>query len=295
MPRELYMKRKILRLIIDYLLITIGCALYAVAFCWFFKPNAISVGGFTGISQILNYLIPVLPIGITTLVLNIPLFIIGIRLQGVRLLISSLYCMTISSIFIDLISMLHEFAPMNDLLLASIFGGVLAGAAVGLEMRYGATSGGTELAARLLKFKFRHISVGKLCLMVDLLVILMYSLVFRQIYNALYGVVAMYIFSIAVDFVIYGGTHAKMAYIISNESEAVKKRLLTLDLGVTMLNGKGGWQGDDKQLVLCAFKRNQIHNVESAVTEIDPSAFIIVCDTHEVVGEGFGTYSPGKL
>ena len=285
----------VLKYLLDYFLITLSDALYAFAFCWFYQPNAISVGGFTGISQVINFFLPVLPIGITTLVLNIPLFAIATKVQGIKLLLSSLYSTIISSVFIDLFSGIHSFSPMDDLLLAAAFGGVLAGVGVGMQLRVGATTGGTELAARLLKYKIRHISVGKLCFAVDIIVIIIYAFTFKKINNALYGIASMYIFSLSMDFVIYGGTHAKLAYIISPKSEEIKDKLLEMNLGVTMVDSHGGWNGDEKQMIMCAFKRAQITAIKKSVTNIDPTAFIIVCEAHEVLGEGFGKYSPDEL
>ena len=285
----------VLKYLLDYFLITLSDALYAFAFCWFYQPNAISVGGFTGISQVINFFLPVLPIGITTLVLNIPLFAIATKMQGIKLLLSSLYSTVISSVFIDLFSGIHSFSPMDDLLLAAAFGGVLAGVGVGMQLRVGATTGGTELAARLLKYKIRHISVGKLCFAVDIIVIIIYAFTFKKINNALYGIASMYIFSLSMDFVIYGGTHAKLAYIISPKSEEIKDKLLEMNLGVTMVDSHGGWNGDEKQMIMCAFKRAQIAAIKKSVTNIDPTAFIIVCEAHEVLGEGFGKYSPDEL
>lgn len=285
----------VLKYLLDYFLITLSDALYAFAFSWFYQPNAISVGGFTGISQVINFFLPVLPIGITTLVLNIPLFAIATKVQGIKLLLSSLYSTVISSVFIDLLSGIHSFSPMDDLLLAAAFGGVLAGVGVGMQLRVGATTGGTELAARLLKYKIRHISVGKLCFAVDIIVIIIYAFTFKKINNALYGIASMYIFSLSMDFVIYGGTHAKLAYIISPKSEEIKDKLLEMNLGVTMVDSHGGWNGDEKQMIMCAFKRAQIAAIKKSVTNIDPTAFIIVCEAHEVLGEGFGKYSPDEL
>lgn len=285
----------VLKYLLDYFLITLSDALYAFAFCWFYQPNAISVGGFTGISQVINFFLPVLPIGITTLVLNIPLFAIATKVQGIKLLLSSLYSTVISSVFIDLFSGIHSFSPMDDLLLAAAFGGVLAGVGVGMQLRVGATTGGTELAARLLKYKIRHISVGKLCFAVDIIVIIIYAFTFKKINNALYGIASMYIFSLSMDFVIYGGTHAKLAYIISPKSEEIKDKLLEMNLGVTMVDSHGGWNGDEKQMIMCAFKRAQIAAIKKSVTNIDSAAFIIVCEAHEVLGEGFGKYSPDEL
>lgn len=287
-------KSPALRWLYEYGVITLGCALYALCFNWFFQPNNISMGGFTGVAQIINRFFPVLPIGVMSIVLNVPLFYIGVRKQGVKLLISSLYAMSVGSLMLDGLAAVYTFQPMEPLL-ACIYGGVMLGVSMGLMLTVGATTGGTELAARLLKYKLRHISIGRLCLTIDVIVICLYALTFRSISNALYGIVAMYISSLAMDTVVYGSINAKIAYIISNHSGDIARKLLQMDLGITLLDGRGGFSGDEKQVVLCAFKRSQIAAIKSAVTAIDPNAFIIVCEAHEVLGEGFGEYTPDSL
>ena len=288
-------KNPILRRLYEYGVITLGCALYALCFNWCFQPNNISMGGFTGVAQIINRLIPVMPVGVTSILLNIPLFIIGVRKQGVKLLVASLSAMGVSSLMIDGLNMVYTFQPMEEPLLACIYGGVLVGVSMGLLMTVGATTGGSDLAARLLKYKLRHLSIGRLCLGIDVSVICLYAITFRSVNNALYGIIAMYISSLTMDMVIYGSINAKMAYIISGRSEEILKALLEMNLGITLLEGRGGFSGDKKQVVLCAFKRSQIAPIKAAVTTIDPGAFIIVCEAHEVLGEGFGEYSPDSL
>ena len=284
----------ILRLLYTYGMIALGSALYALSFNWFFQPNNISMGGFTGIAQIVNHFLPFVPIGVMSIALNIPLFALGVHKQGVKLLVSSLFAMSVSSLMLDGIAALYAFQPM-DPLLASVYGGVTLGVSMGLMLTVGATTGGTELAARLLKFKFRGLSIGRLCLTLDVTVIILYAMTFHNINYTLYGIVSMYISSLAIDAVVYGSINAKMAYIISGNGPEMTKRLLALDLGITVLKGKGGFSGDEKQVVLCAFKPSQIAAIKSAVTDIDPKAFIIVCEAHEVLGEGFGEYRPDSL
>ena len=288
-------KSPVLRRLYEYGVITLGCAIYALSFNWFFQPNNISMGGFTGIAQIINHFLPVLPIGVTSIVMNIPLFYLGVRRQGVKLLVSSLYAMSVGSLMLDGMAAVYTFSPMEEPLLACIYGGVLLGVSMGLMLTVGATTGGTELAARLLKYKLRNLSIGRLCLSIDVTVICFYALTFRSVNNALYGIVAMYISSLAMDTVVYGSLNAKIAYIISGHSGEVAKRLLDLDLGITLLDGRGGYSGDRKQVLLCAFKRSQFAAVKATVTAIDPNAFIIVCEAHEVLGEGFGAYTPDSL
>lgn len=287
-------KNPALRKLWEYAVITFGSAVYALCFNWLFQPNAISMGGFTGVAQIINRFIPVLPVGVTVIILNVPLFILGVKKTGLHILVSSLYAMAVGSLMIDGVAMLYTFPPMEPLL-ASIYGGVLLGFSMGLLLMVGATTGGTELAARLLKFKLRHLSIGRLCLSIDLIVILLYALAFNNLYNALYSIIALYISSLVMDTVIYGSVNAKMAYIISDHSQDITARLLEMELGVTQLQGRGAWTGGEKTVLLCAVKRSQIAAIKATVTAIDPAAFIIVCDAHEVLGEGFGEYSPDSL
>ena len=276
------------------LLIALGAALYALAFNWFFLPNGLTLGGFTGASQIVNHLLPAVPIGVLTIVMNVPLFMLGVRRMGVGLLISSLCATAASSLLLDLLGALVTFPPMEPLL-ACIYGGALLGAGVGLMLLVNATTGGTELLARLLKFRFRHLSIGRLCLICDLVVVCLYALVFRSVHNALYSIIALYISSHTIDMVLYGSRTAQLAYIISGKRDQMRQALLQLDLGITLLPATGGFSGDPKQVILCAFKRSQIAAVKAKVHAVDPEAFLIVCQAHEVLGEGFGSYSQENL
>ena len=164
----------------EYGLITASSLIYALCFNWFFRSSNIAFGGFTGISQVINALVPAIPVGVLTLVMNILLFIIGIKKMGFGILFSSLFAMASNSLLVDAMNSVVQFEPM-DPLLASIYGGVLLGLSLGLMLRVNTTTGGTELLARLLKFRFRHMSMGRLCLGIDMLLadfILVFS--FRQ-------------------------------------------------------------------------------------------------------------------
>ena len=257
------MKRNVLT---QYLIITASCALYAVGFNWMFDPNHISVGGFTGLGQIINYLLPGLPIGTIVIILNVPLFVLGWRFIGKDFLFSSIYATAVSSLMIDGLAAVHTFKPMEPI-----------------------------LAARLLKLKLESLSIGTLCLAIDILVTVTYALIFRDLTRALYGMISLSLISVSIDKVVYGPNAAKVAYIISDCHEELTRRLLELDRGVTLLQGKGAYSGRDKQVILCACARTQIIPVKRAVQEIDPDAFVIVCDAHEILGEGFGVYAPGGL
>lgn len=281
--------------LLPLLMITLGSACYALGFVWCYAPNGIAFGGITGVAQIVNYLVPALPIGITVIVLNIPLFILGWKLIGGRLLVSSLYAMFISSVFIDLLTPLRVWEPMEPLL-ACIFGGLLLGLSLGLIFQQGATTGGTDLMARLLKLKLAWLPMGKLLMGIDLAVIVTVSATFRTLYSALYGLVALYISTIVMDGVLYGLDNAKVAYIISDRNKEISDVLVKqMDRGVTILHGKGAYTGAEKDVLMCAFKQREIAAIKAAVKGIDPAAFVIVCNAHEVLGEGFRDYKKDDL
>ena len=287
-------RHTLLKLLKAYSLITFGALIYALSFNWFFQPNHIAFGGLTGIAQILNRIWPVLPVGAMVIVMNVPLFVAGVRRMGVGLLLSSLYCMAVSSIFVDIMAAVHTFSPM-DPLLASLYGGLTLGFSLGLVLMANATSGGTELLARLLKYRLPNLSMGRLCLVIDLVVIVAYAAAFRSLNNALYGIVALYIATIVMDMVIYGSQRAVLAYIISDHSGTIAAALLELDMGITLLNGTGGFSGGEKRVILCAIRRRQVAMVKELVNERDPAAFVIVCQAHEVLGEGFTAYDKNAM
>ena len=288
------MEQKLKGIVGQYAMITLSCALYAVGFNWCFDPNHLSVGGFTGVAQIINFFIPQAPIGTIIVVLNLPLFILSWKKVGRQWLYATLYATLVSSGMIDLLAGVYTFRPMEPML-AAIYGGVIVGLGCGLMLRYSATTGGTELAARLLKLKFPGLSIGTLCLSIDAIVVISYAAVFRDLTQALYAMVALFIISKVMDRVVYGGNGAKMAYIISEQYEAITAKLLELDRGVTLLEGRDGISCSPKNVILCAFSRAQIVSIKSIVKQADPDAFIIVCDAYEILGEGFGVNRPDGL
>ncbi len=287
-------RHALLKILKDYGLITLSSLIYALSFNWFFQPNHIAFGGLTGIAQILNRIWPVLPVGVMVIVMNVPLFVAGVRKMGMGLLLASLYCMATSSIFVDIMAAVYIFSPMEPLL-ASLYGGLTLGFSLGLMLMANATGGGTELLARLLKYRLPGLSMGRLCLVIDLVVIVAYAAVFRSLNNALYGIVALYIATIVMDTVIYGSQRAVLAYIISDRSGDIAAALLGLDMGITLLSGTGGFSGDKKKVILCAIRRHQVAMVKELVNERDPAAFVIVCQAHEVLGEGFGVYDKNAM
>ena len=278
----------------SYVIITLACVLYALSFNWFYAPNDFTVGGFTGISQIINFFIPVLPVGVMIIVLNVPLFIVGLKKFGFAFLVKSIYTMALSSVLIDVVDVIHQFSPM-DPLLACLYGGVTLGVASGLIFREEATTGGSELGAWIVRSYVERLSIGNICLGIDLTIILIYAAVFRSLNNALYGALALYITTKVLDLVVYGQNTAKLAYIISDKYEEIMQEIIARDMGATLLNGKGVYTGSDRPLLLCAVRNKEVVSIKRFIKELDPDAFFIVCDASEVLGEGFGVYNPKGL
>ena len=284
------MNRVAKQYVLPYLWITLASAVYAVGFNWCYEPNQIGFGGITGVGQIINHILPWAPIGTVVIILNIPLFLLGWKL-----LASSLFATAATSLGVDLLAACYSFPPM-DPMLASVFGGALIGLSLGMVFLQGATTGGTDLIARLLKLRFGHLPMGTLVMAVDLVVIALAALAFHSLSSALYGLVSLYISSLVIDRVLYGLDNAKVAYIISDAYDQISHAIIhDMDRGVTLLHGEGGWSGEDKKVLLVAFKQKQIVALKQTVKSIDPNAFLIVCEAHEILGDGFREYKHNDL
>ena len=275
-------------------IITLGAVIYALAFDWFVAPNQIAMGGVTGLAQIVNALVPVLPVGVLSILVNVPLFLAGWRLLGGRLLVSSLYAMAVSSLAIDVIAWMHTFPPM-DPILATLYGGAGMGVGLGLVFSQGATTGGTDIIGKLLKLKFPWLPIGKLVMIPDMVVVILAAVVFGTVNAALYGLIQMYLLSKVMDMILYGWDTSRVAYIITDRWEATVQGLLDMNRGVTLLQGKGAYTGAEKQVLLVAFRQREIVPIKRMLREIDPKAFFIVCDAHEILGEGFGDYQKEEI
>ena len=275
-------------------IITLGAVIYALAFDWFVAPNQIAMGGVTGLAQIVNALVPVLPVGVLSILVNVPLFLAGWRLLGGRLLVSSLYAMAVSSWAIDVIAWMHTFPPM-DPILATLYGGAGMGVGLGLVFSQGATTGGTDIIGKLLKLKFPWLPIGKLVMIPDMVVVILAAVVFGTVNAALYGLIQMYLLSKVMDMILYGWDTSRVAYIITDRWEETVQGLLDMNRGVTLLQGKGAYTGAEKQVLLVAFRQREIVPIKRMLREIDPKAFFIVCDAHEILGEGFGDYQKEEI
>ena len=196
------MGRRIWGTLGNYGIIALGCFLYALSFNWFFRANGFVMGGFTGLGQIANRLLPGLPVGTVVFALNLPLLIISFRRHGTGALLTTLFAITVSAVCIDALGAQLRFSAMG-VLPALMGGGASMGFSLGLLLRKGATTGGTELLAKLLQNRFTGLSLGRLCLYIDVSIIGLYTLIFREPENAIYGAAAMFVATKVLDYVVY--------------------------------------------------------------------------------------------
>ena len=266
-----------------YLQITVGCVLAAMAYPMFLVPNSIAPGGLTGIATILNYLFGT-PVGTISLLLNIPLFLIGYRSMGRVFAFRSLVATILFSLLIDWLPLR---AVTNDMLLGSLFGGVLMGLGLGLILRGGATTGGSDMVARMVHARFQHITVGAFLFFIDFCVVLAAGFFIRVEY-ALYAFISIFAGSRVIDMVVQGFTRQKACYVITSRTETVKEHLMNgLGRGLTILDAHGGFRGEERPVILCIVGAQEVTRLKNIVRTDDERAFVFITDAYEVLGEGF--------
>ena len=269
----------------DYFFIILGTLVTALSFNLFLIPHKIAPGGLSGIATVIYHISAGrIPAGTAMLVLNIPLFLLGIKELGGSFGFRTLLATVLLSLFIDFVKVP---AMTDDPILASIYGGVIMGIGLGLVFRGNATTGGTDLLAKIIHKFFPFIRIGWVLFVIDSLVVLTAALVFGPS-EALYALVSLYLVTKLIDLIVEGLNAAKAFVIISDHSEIIAKRIMNeLDRGVTLLKGKGAYTQQDKDVILCVINRSQTVRLKAIVNEIDPIAFVLVADVKEVMGEGF--------
>ena len=271
------------QLLKDYALIALGTFLAALSLPLFFLPYDIAPGGISGISTVLASVLP-LSVGLISFVLNVPLFLIGWRTVGWRFAVRSFIAMTLMSLFIDLV-------PVRDVsgnvMLASVFGGVLLGVGLGLVVRAGATTGGTDMAAKMIHSRVAFLPIATILFMIDGLVVAVAALAFG-LQAALWALISLFVSSQAMDNVIKGFNTAMQFMIISRDSEEIVRRIHTeIDRGCTRLMAEGTYSRLPVGTLLCVVSRTEAPRLKKLVAEVDPQAFVTVCNVHEALGEGF--------
>lgn len=274
------------KIIWNYFLMIAGALLFALGFNLFLRPAGIAPGGLTGIALLINYLFPIVPIGSLTLLFNIPLFLLGMWKLGGTFVRNTIFTSILLSVLLDLLTSL----PLLTIepLLAAIYGGVFIGAGMGLAFLPNSSTGGVDIAIRVLRKKYPQLSIGQIMLLFDALVVLAAGLVYQNLNNALYAIITMYVASLVLDAILYGLNYAKAAFIITSHGNEVNAKIMEkLVRGTTLVPCTGGYSGCARSMILCAIKRGQIVALKEAVYAIDPNAFVILSEAHEVLGYGF--------
>ena len=269
-------------------LIILGAATYGVGFQFFFYPNDIIAGGVTGISTIINLLTGA-PVGVVSIIINIPLFAFAWKKFGTRFMLMSLVGMALTYIFVDLFALI-DFAATDDLFLAGTIGACLNGAGLGLVYRAGATTGGIDIVAKILRRRYPYINFGTFVLVLDIAIIAVFAAIYREWEAAMYAVIAMFVVTRAIDVMLYGLDTSKVCYLISEEKSTELERAITetMHRGVTRLHGEGGYTGAEREVLMCVIKKRQITDLRKIVRAVDPAAFFVVTDANDVFGNGFG-------
>lgn len=286
--------KKALQLVIWIGKLLIGGVLFALGFNLFLEPNGLNAGGLSGLAMVLVHLLGFGTVGVVTAIFNLPLFLLGARKIGKQFFVGSLIGMVSLSAAIDLLVVIP--VPETEPLIASLYGGVLCGVGLGIVFVSGASTGGSDIVVRLLKLRYQYVPIGTINICFDLVVAALTGLVFWDISRALYSGVAIFITGKIIDAVVYRFDDSKVAMIISKSHEQIAQMIgKELDRGATYLHGQGVYSGNETEVVLTAVKRQQIAELKKLVVEIDPNAFIIVQDAHQVLGDGFVRYSKDSL
>lgn len=279
--------------ILDYVIITIASAVYAMGVSLFIDPNDMAPGGITGLSIILSRIVP-LETGTLIMVLNIPVILLGIWKFGFRFIISTFYAIVMTSFFTNVFAGFG--AATDDILLAALAGSVLIAASIGVIFKRGGTTGGTDIIVKCLRLKYPHLKTGMLFFMIDVCIVTLSGIVFRNIDSALYAGISVVVTAVVLDMVLYGRDGAKLVYIISDCQTKITDRLLAeLDIGVTRLSGEGAFSGNEKKIIMCVVRKPLAPKVEEIVKEEDTDAFMIVTSATEIFGEGYKSYYGEKF
>ena len=272
----------------------LGSTLFALGFALFLAPNSINTGGISGLAMVLVEVLGFGSVGSLSILVNLPLFVLGGLKIGRRFFAGSLLGMLLSSVLIDAFSAL-SFAPPEPLI-GVLYGGVICGFGLGVVFVSGTSTGGSDILVRLLKLRYRNVPIGQISLVFDGMVVVLTGIAFQNVSKALYSGVAVYLVSKMVDAVVYKFDYSKVALIISPAYEAIAEEIgRKLDRGATFLHAEGSYSGNSTKVVLVAVKKQQLAELTELVSELDPNAFIIVQEAHQVLGDGFKRYSKDGL
>ena len=278
------MKRSVRDELLNVLLIAAGLLLATLGYRLYLIPNNVAPGGFTGIGQIVNHLLPAVGVGMVNLILNVPLFVLSLRSMGLGFGLRSLLSSVALSLLLDY---LPVPAMTDDVLLSAVFGGVLCGAGFGLVLRGHATTGGSDMLASIVHRHVPALKVSVCLFATDATVVIASGFVFDAS-AAMYALISVFVMNVVMDQVLEGPGLARSHIIITNHGDEMAERILKeLDRGVTAIEARGMYSGEGRTMLLCVVSRLEAVRLRSIVYSVDPRAFVIVQNVHEALGEGF--------
>ncbi|CCQ96820.1 conserved membrane hypothetical protein [[Clostridium] ultunense Esp] len=277
-------KEKWYKILLSLVGLGIGVFLLAIGLTFFLEPNTIAPGGVTGFAIVFKKITDI-PIYITNLAINIPLFIIGVIILGKNFGWKTLYATALLSLFLKIVP---TQAVTPDLLLSSIFGGLVSGIGLGIVFKFGGTTGGTDLAGSILNKLFPSLSLSTFMMAIDVVVVAFAGIVDKKVETSLYSVISLFITVKVIDLILEGIGYLKGFIIITDKPEEISEKIMKdLDRGVTLFKGKGMYTKEEKDVLLCVVNRFQFAKTKDIVYDIDKDAFIMVTEMSEVLGEGF--------
>lgn len=288
------MKRKIdlKSIALDVLFALVGSVIYAAAVRMFIDPNHISVGGLTGVGSVLNYLWH-FPIGLSVLVMNIPLFLLSWKKLGKEFFFKTMFATVVMSVILDVAAFFPSFT--ENKLLAAIAGGVLTGTGLGIIFSRGMATGGTDLLAKIIKGWFRGASYGKVILLADAFVLIFSAIIYRDPWSILYSAITVWLSSTIIDTILNGMERAKSVSIITDKKQAVLDGIFNnVNRGATVWDVQGGYTEQERTVILVVVRSYELFHLKQTVKAADPNAFLIVSDATEVFGNGFRPHEGNK-
>jgi len=282
------MKKNILRSVKRYATIVFGVLLVAFAVSVFYTPNKIVSGGVSGISTILFHTLGIQP-GVSFAVINIVLLVLAWKFLGLAFVKDTILGAALLSIFVQVFTYIP--ALTEDVFLATVFGSILYGVGIGLTLVEGASTGGTDILSRLVQCAFPHVKIGSLLMVVDAAVIVASLCVFKTINLALYGIIALFMASFAINMLISKLNVSKLAFVITDKGEEMSRELVSIfPRGITIIDSVGAYTREKKYVLMCALKENELPRFQEELLKIDHTAFIIYSESQQIVGNGFRVY-----
>lgn len=283
--KAFFKKDNLLEILKNNAIWIVGCSLYAIAVNSFVVPNDIAQSGVTGLAVFFNHLFHV-PVGATNFILNVPLLIMMWLFLGKKLVARTLWVTALLSIALDAFAFMPDYS--GDKILASLFCGLLQGAGLGIIMITGATSGGTDIVARLVHKRFPHVTVGSVVMFADAAIVAANMILLGSINSGLYAIIMIFVSTRVIDSLIYGTGNGKMLMIVTEKPDEVAKAIVSSQRrGVSVVPAKGAYTGKDKGILICVARKSEVSGIMKIIKAADDKTFIIVSEANEILGEGF--------